>query len=446
LAEPKDATFLIQAWRHPAGREVLASLPNPEAEALERDWPAFRRAKQMRPRGRWQIWVLLAGRGFGKTRAGAEWVRLMVEGEGVERIALVAPTQADARNVMVEGESGILAVSHKLFRPLYEPSKRRLVWPNGARATLYSADEPDRLRGPQHEAAWCDEVGAWRYDEAWTNLLLGLRLGPHPRCIVTTTPRTTRLMRGLVSDATVPVDRGATRENAFLPPSFLNEMDRQFKGTRLGRQELEAELLEEVANALWKRAMFEREGMRVDAPPALVRIVVAIDPAASADEDADETGIVVAGVSRAEEGYVLADLSGRFSPPQWAARALDAYRDFRADRIVAEVNFGGDMVEAVLRALDPTAAFKPVHAARGKVARAEPVAALYERGLVHHVGPFPALEDQLCEYAGPGRGPSPDRLDALVWALTELMLGAQAGKGMFEYYRREAEKALKERR
>jgi phage terminase large subunit-like protein len=439
LAEPAEVP-LQRVLASDAGKAAFANLAPAEQLVLARDWYMQRRQKQLWPGGRWSSWLLLAGRGFGKTRSGAEWVKAWVEEARARRIALVGPTAADTRDVMVEGESGILAVSRREFRPVFERSKRRLVWPNGARAYLYSADRPDRLRGPQHDAAWCDELAAWRYEAAWHNLLLGLRLGG-PRCVITTTPRPVRLVRGLVADAGVSVTRGATQENrANLPDAFIAEVERRFGGTRIGRQELAAELLEDVPGALWTRALFEREGMRVAAAPELGRIVVAIDPAASAAEDADETGIVVAGVARDGAGYVLADLSGRFSPPAWAARALAAYRDFEADRIVAETNFGGEMVEATLRALERGVPFKPVHASRGKWVRAEPVAALYEKGRVHHVGAFPALEDQLCNFAGVGAGPSPDRLDALVWALTDLMLDETPGAGILEWYRLQSER------
>ena len=412
-----------------------APLPDDDAQDVLDDWRVWARPSQLPPGGAWRVWLLLAGRGFGKTRSGAEWVRRQAESGAAERIALVAPTARDARLVMVEGESGLLAIASDARRPVFEPSKRQLTWPNGAISTLFSADEPDRLRGPQFDAAWCDELAAWRYPAAWDMLMMGLRLGQNPRVVVTTTPKPVKLIRALLASPDCAVTRGGTRENADnLAPGFLDAILKQYEGTRLGRQELEAELLEDMPGALWSRDQIERA--RVDEAPVLRRVVVAIDPAASAGEDADETGIVVAALGQDSQGYVLDDLSGRFSPHDWASRALEAYRAHRADRIVAEVNNGGAMVEATLRVLDAGVSYKPVHASRGKLARAEPVAALYEQGRIHHVGAFPALEDQMCAFTG---GPlahlaSPDRVDALVWALSELMLHS-AEPGLLSYYR-----------
>ena len=383
--------------------------------------------------------MLLAGRGFGKTRTGAEYVRSRVKARSAGRIALVAPTAADARNVMVEGESGILAISAPADRPLYEPSKRRLTWPSGAVATLFSADEPERLRGPQHDAAWCDELAAWRYPEAWDMLLLGLRLGQDPRVVVTTTPRPTKLIKGLLADPSVVVTRGSTYENRDnLAPAFIEEIIGRYEGTRLGRQELEAEILDDMPGALWTRGLIEAG--RAREVPELMRVVVAIDPAASSGEAADETGIVVAGKDERGDAWVLADASGRYSPGEWAKAAVAAFRAHRADRIVAEVNNGGEMVEAMLRMLDPGVPFTAVHASRGKRTRAEPVAALYEQGRAHHVGALPQLEDQMCGFSARDvdrrlAGGSPDRVDALVWALTDLFFEPRLGEGIFEFYR-----------
>lgn len=418
----------------PAERDArLAELGSDEALDFCYAWDLWARPSQLPPEGAWRVWLLLAGRGFGKTRSGAEFVREQVYRGNSKRVALVAPTAADARDVMVEGESGLLAISPKRERPFYEPSKRRLSWPNGAVATLFSADEPERLRGPQFDLAWCDELAAWRYPAAWDMLMMGLRLGINPRVVVTTTPKPIPLIRALLKAPDCVVTRGSTRENADnLAPAFLGAILAQYQGTRLGRQELEAELLEDMPGALWTRDAIERS--RVAAAPAMRRIVVAIDPAASSGDEADETGIVVAGLGEDAHGYVLADLSGRFRPHEWAARAIAAYHAHCADRIVAEVNNGGEMVEATLRMLDASVPYKPVHASRGKMMRAEPVAALYEQGRVHHVGGFPALEDQMCVFAGSASGgASPDRLDALVWALTELMV--ERASGLLEYYR-----------
>ena len=362
---------------------------------LDGDW-YFEQARdsQLPPLGDWRTWLLLAGRGFGKTRSGAEFVRWQVQTGGARRVALVAPTAVDARNVMVEGESGILAVCSETSPPQYEPSKHRLTWPNGAIATTFSADEPNRLRGPQHDFAWCDELAAWRYPAAWDMLMFGLRLGNDPRVVVTTTPRPIGLIRELLADPKVVTTRGRTIENqANLAPAFLHQIVTRYQGTRLGRQELDAELLEDVPGALWQRGTIE--AARIAGSPELTRIVVAIDPAGTSGEQADETGIIVAGRDAAGHGYVLADASGHYAPAEWARTAITAYAAQRADRIVGEVNNGGDMVEATLRMIDPAVPFRAVRASRGKAARAEPVAALYEQGRLHHLGAFPRLEDCL---------------------------------------------------
>ena len=403
-------------------------------------WSLWARSLQLPPPGDWRVWLLLAGRGFGKTRSGAEFVRARVKGGMATRIALVGPTAADVRDVMIEGDSGLLAVASAAERPLYEPSKRRLTWPNGAVALAFSADEPERLRGPQHDLAWCDELASWRYAAAWDNLLLGLRLGADPRAVVTTTPKPTRLVRDVLASPGTVVTRGTTFDNADnLAPAFLDSIVRRYAGTRLGRQELEAELLDDVPGALWSRDAIE--AARVAAAPDLSRIVVAIDPAASAGEGADETGIVVAGLAHDGQVYVLDDRSGRMSPRAWALKAVAAYKSFAADRIVAEVNNGGDMVEATLRSVESDAPFRALRASRGKAIRAEPVAALYEQGRVHHVGCFAALEDQLCGFTADfdraASGTSPDRLDALVWAVTDLMANRDAA--ILDYYRRLSE-------
>jgi len=420
----------------------ITSLAPAEARALLFDWAFWARPNQLPPDGEWRVWLVLAGRGFGKTRTGAEMIRARVTARTAHRLAIVAPTAGDARDVMVEGESGILAISPPWERPRYEPSKRRLTWPNGAIATLFSADEPERLRGPQHDATWCDELASWRHPEAWDMLMFGLRLGTDPRVVVTTTPRATTLLRGLIADPTVVVTRGTTYENrANLAPAFFGQVIRKYRGTRLGRQELEAELLEDVPGALWNRGILE--GSRARAAPPLIRVVVAIDPAASSTERADETGIIVAGKDEGGRGWVLADASGRYQPTEWARTAVSVYRAHKADRIVAEINNGGDMVEATLRIIEPNAPFTAVRASRGKVTRAEPIAALYEQGRVHHLGVFPELEDQMCAFTADAHdnlatrsvGYSPDRVDALVWALTDLLVEPMPAKGIYEVYR-----------
>jgi phage terminase large subunit-like protein len=416
--------------------EYLGRLSDKELVALGYDWRVWARENQLPPPGDWRVWLLMAGRGFGKTRSGAEWVRMQVEGAHARRVALVAPTIADLRNVMIEGESGILAISHPDFKPDYFASRNRLHWPNGAVALGFSADEPERLRGPQHDAAWCDELAAWRYPEAWDMLQFGLRLGKDPRIVVTTTPKPVRLVRMLVKDPAVQVTRGSTRENRkHLAPAFLAEIVRRYEGTRLGRQELEAELLENVAGALWSRDALD--AARVREAPELARVVVAIDPAVSSGEDADETGIVVAGVSAGGIAFVLEDASGRYRAEEWARAAVALYRRHRADRVIGEVNNGGELVEATLRAVDAAVSYKPVRASRGKVVRAEPVAALYEQGRVKHCGIFPRLEDQMAAFSADfdrgSAGYSPDRVDALVWAITELLI-VPAETGLLDYY------------
>ncbi len=404
-------------------RDALASLSPGALAALKHDWRFWGRPDQITPPGNWRTWLILAGRGWGKTRTGAEWVREQIESGRCGRLALVAPTAADVRDVMVEGESGILAICPDGKRPEYKPSIRRLEWPNGAMATLYSAEEPDRLRGPQHDGAWCDELAAWFYPEAWDMLQMGMRLGNDPRAIVTTTPRPTAIVKRLLADPTTHATRGSTFDNrANLAPAFMDAIIARYQGTRLGRQELYAELLEDVEGALWSRELLDR--LRVQSAPELKRVVVAIDPAVTNEADSDETGIVVAGLGMDGHGYILDDLSGRHSPLEWAQRAINAYRTQRADRIVAEVNNGGQLVEVNLRTVDRNVAYKGVHAAKGKRTRAEPIAALYEQGKVHHVGEFARLEDQLCTWNPLDGDKSPDRLDALVWALSEVMLGA----------------------
>jgi len=436
LPQHSDAWRLRALGRRRRDAEI-AALGDAEVHELLRDWRFWARPNQLPPPGAWRVWLLLAGRGFGKTRTGAEWVRLQVEQKRARRIALVAPTSADVRDVMIEGESGLLAISPEGSRPRYEPSKRRLTWPGGAVATAFSAEEPDRLRGPQHDAAWCDELAAWRHAEAWDMLMLGLRLGADPRCVVTTTPKPVRLLRQLLADGGVAVTRGSTYDNRDnLAPAFLAQIVKRYEGTRLGRQELEAELLDDVPGALWTREMIERA--RLIAAPELRRIVVAIDPAMTSGEDADETGIIAAGIGFDGHGYVLDDLSGRMPPHEWARRAVAAYHARKADRVVAEVNNGGDMVEATIRMIDAGVSYRALRASRGKILRAEPVAALYERGRVHHVGGFAVLEDQMCafttDFDRQAAGYSPDRLDALVWALSDLMVET-GDTGLLDYYR-----------
>jgi len=366
------------------------------------------------------VWLVLAGRGFGKTRTGAEWVRGQAERGQARRIALIAPTAADARNVMVEGESGLLAVSPPWNRPLYEPSKHRLTWPNGAIATTYSADEPERLRGPQHDALWADELAAWRYPAAWDMARFGLRLGEHPRAVVTTTPKPVRVLREVMAGKHTVISGGSTYDNrANLPAAFFDQIIAKYQGTRLGRQEIDAELLDDVPGALWSRRMIEDN--RVEATPALKRVVIGVDPAVTSGEGADLTGIVAAGLGENGFFYVLEDASLRASPDSWARKSVALYHAHQADSIVAEINQGGDLVHSLLRTIDGSIGFRAVRASRGKHTRAEPIAALYEQNRVKHVGAtMPDLEDQMCSFT-PNTTESPDRVDALVWALTDLL-------------------------
>jgi phage terminase large subunit-like protein len=400
----------------------------PEAKAALnwtwRNWWA--RPDQLAPPGDWATWLILAGRGYGKTRSGAEWIRERWKG-GASRIAILAETAADARDVLVEGQSGLLAISPKAERPLYEPSKRRLTWPNGSVATLYNGTEPDQLRGPEHDTAWADELAKYASaQETMDNLRMGLRLGAHPRLCVTTTPRPTAVIRALIADPTTAVTRGSTFDNAAnLPASFIGAVRERYEGTRLGRQELFAEVLDDVPGSLWTAAMFRPAAN----PDTFARIVVAVDPSgasSASDEGADEIGIVVAGKTLAGDFHVIEDASCRLSPAGWGRLAVDRYHRHKADRIVAESNFGGAMVESTIRTVDRNANVRLVTASRGKAVRAEPVAALYEQGRVTHGPGLAQLEDQMMHmtaggYVGDG---SPDRVDALVWALSDLMDGS----------------------
>ena len=415
---------------------LLDQLGHAGRETLLHDWAVHARPPQLCPPGAWRSWLMLAGRGFGKTRAGAEWVRGIAERDGSARIALVGASLQEARSVMVEGQSGLLAVAPRWDRPIWHPALKRLIWKSGAQAMLYGAAEPESLRGPQFTHAWADELAKWPYAEGtWDNLMLGLRLGNDPRVMATTTPRPVPLIRRLVGQGDVVVSRGRTYDNRrHLAAGFLAAMERDYGGTMLGRQELDGELIDEPEGALWTRALIERARVRRDmlwneGENPFVRVVVAVDPPASSGGDA--CGIIVAGLGVDGIAYVIEDATlGHARPEAWAARVVGVAARHDADRVVAEANMGGDMVESVLRAAEAGLPVRLVHASRGKSARAEPVAALYERGRVKHVGAFPALEDQLCgmmtggDYVGPGR--SPDRADALVWALSELMLGRRA--------------------
>ncbi len=383
-------------------------------------WQAKARRNQITPDGDWLTWVILAGRGWGKTRTGAEdaaWAGMANPGW---RIAVVAPTAADARDTCIEGDSGLLNVLPREAVQTWNRSLGELILVNGTRYKTFSADEPERLRGPQHHRAWADELAAWRYPEAWDQLMFGLRLGEHPQAVVTTTPKPTPLVKALVAAKTSNVTRGSTFDNAAnLAPSALQMLKDKYEGTRLGRQELEAEILGDLPGALWSLSTLD--AYRLRETPQMGRIVVAVDPAVTATEASDEHGIIVAGLSD-QRGIVLEDASLSGSPNEWARRAVSLYRSWNADAIVIEVNQGGDMVAHTIRTIDPNVKIREVRASRGKHVRAEPIAALYEQGRVAHVGAFPELENQMTQmttegYQGEG---SPDRVDALVWAMTEL--------------------------
>lgn len=421
---------------------ILAEFSDEQLAALEYDWEFWGRPNQIEPGGDWSTWFVNAGRGFGKTRLGSEWIRANVCGRSpmakgrYSRVALVAETAADARDVLAEGPSGILAVHPPDFRPHYEPSKRRLTWPSGATATLYNGTEPDQLRGPEHDLAWLDELAKYRYAEAlWDMLQFGLRVGHHPKALVTTTPRPIKIIREIMEDPTTEVTHGRTLDNAKnLPTRFVERIIKKYQGTRLGRQELDAEILDEVFGALWTSAALD--ACRVDTAPRMQRIVVAIDPSGSdgKNDDADAIGIVVAGKGADGKGYVLADLTCHMSPEGWAGVAVRAFDDFGADTIVAERNFGGDMVRAVIQGYRRTVPVKLVTASRGKQQRAEPVSMLYEKtpSEVYHVrgdagsgrDHLEMLEKEMRNMTRDGYldDGSPNRVDALVWAITELMV------------------------
>lgn len=407
--------------------KILADLTEDQANEINRDWRFWARPEQVAPDCPWQTWIALAGRGFGKTEAGAQWVRERVQ-QGARSIALVAETQKDLEEVVV---SRIIAIHPADEAPTVRFKPVRLVWPNGAVAFGFNGTEPNQLRGPEFDTSWVDELAKYRYArETWDMLQFTMRKGSDPRVFVTTTPRPIPVIREIISDPSSVVTRGSTFDNASnLPAQFLEKLKSRYAGTRLGRQELEAEILDDVPGALWTRAMID-EALKPVTVPQMQRVVVAIDPSGTRGEDdsGDSVGIIVAGKGVDGRAYILADRTCKLSPAGWGRRAVEAYHEYNADRIVAERNFGGAMVEHVIRTADPRAAYAEVTASRGKVIRAEPVAALYEQLKVTHLVSMPELEDQCCQMSGDGylgEG-SPDRLDAMVWALTDLMLGDHA--------------------
>lgn len=411
---------------------ILHELGPAQADELKHTWEFWAREDQLEPKGDWDYWIFNAGRGAGKTRSGAEWVRHKVK-QGLKRIACVAPTKGDIRRVMVEGESGLLNVcwehdktyrGAKMGYPVWAPTNNTLSWENGAKVEFFSAEDPERLRGPQFHAAWADEVAAWRnQQDVWDMLQFTLRLGRKPTVMVTTTPKPTKLMRYLLKSDRSHVTNGSTFDNAHnLATPFLEGIKKEYEGTRLGRQELYAEMLEEADGALWTTEILDACQMDKKDLPEFSRIVVAIDPAVTANAESDMTGIVVAGIDVNGTGYVLEDATDRYSPAEWAAKAISLYQSYTADRIVAERNQGGEMVRRTLEAEDETVPIRLVHASRGKMARAEPISALYEKGKVKHIRGLDELETQMRTWEPLGSIGSPDRLDACVWALTDLML------------------------
>lgn len=390
-------------------------------------WLEDARENQIPPEGDWLTWLIMSGRGWGKTRTGAEWIAHHAITQDRTRWAVVAPTFADARDTCAEGESGLINILNR-YKALanWNRSIGEILLTNGSRIKLFSAEEPDRLRGPQHHGAWCDELAAWIRPEAYDQLQFGLRLGERPQTVITTTPKPVPLLKNLLKRDNAIITRGSTYENrANLASTALAELEARYGNTRLGRQELQGELLEDMEGALWTRAWIEDKRLETKDMPPLYRIVVAIDPAVTSNEDSDETGIVVAGATSEGHFYVLEDATLKATPDGWGRRAVQAFNDWSADKIIAETNNGGDMIIATIQQVDRLVPVKKVVASRGKQLRAEPISALYEQGRVHHVGMFSKLEDQMVTWT-PESKQSPDRLDALVWALTELKDGSSS--------------------
>lgn len=417
--------------------EVFAELTEKELEALEHDWSFWGRKNQqlrnIKMKG-WHVWLILAGRGWGKSRTGAEAINQWVD-EGYKRIALVGQTKKDVRDVMINGESGLIACAKPGNIPRYVDNRGMLIYPNGAIGYVYSDEAPEALRGPQFEKAWVDELAKFKSlkdqeRSAWENLEMGMRLGDNPQVVVTTTPKNVKAIREMVKDPLTHVTRGSTYENIKnLAKTFIKRIIQRYEGTRLGRQELYAEVLEDVEGALWAHTLIEDN--RVHGMPELVRIVVGVDPAVTNTKTSDDTGIIVAGVGVDGHGYILDDKTLKASVLEWAKATVSAYNKWEADRIIGEVNNGGDLVEQNIRLVDDMVSYKDVRASKGKQTRAEPVTALYEQGKIHHVGIFPELEDEMTSWV-PGHGSSPNRIDAMVWCITELMLSEQEDPDRFD--------------
>lgn len=424
----------VSMWEDEARDIFLNSFTQEELERLELEWWFWGRPKQLAPGpdcpccgGQWLTWLILAGRGWGKTKTGAEWVHSTINDGTYKRFHLVAATAADARDIMVEGPAGIMASAKPWNKTTYHPTKRQVSWENGAVALIFSAEEPDRLRGEQCEAAWCDELAAWNYPETYSQLQFGLRLGKFPRTVITTTPRPTATVKEIAVAPTTHVTKGITYENFdHLAPAFIAEIIRVYEGTRWGQQEIYAEILDDAPGALWTSELIESTRIKKEEQPIASRfkkMVVAIDPATTVSEESSETGIVIAGLTHDDHAYVLQDASGRMKSGEWARRAIALYDAWECDHIVAEVNQGGDMVEHTINVYRPEIKVVQVRATRGKELRAEPVSAAYEKGHVHHVGRFELLEAQMTGWEPGTDEKSPDRLDALVWAMTDLVVG-----------------------
>jgi phage terminase large subunit-like protein len=438
---PNNASLAswVRSWPKAKKAKWLESLSPDEALALEYEWRFWARPEQLPPDGDWMTWLFMAGRGAGKTRAAVEWVHEKAETHPGARIAIVGRTAKDVREIMVEGESGIMARVRPWLMPKYQPGLARITWPNGTIGLLHSAQEPNSFRGFQQHFYWADEMAAWDYPESYTQLKLGLRLGQHPQGVVTTTPRPVKHMRDLLERATTAVTRGTTYDNLQnLAPTFRDQILSEYEHTRIGKQELLGQLLLDSPNSLWNRTMLDE--CRVTTHPPLRRILVTVDPAATSSAKSNNTGIVVVGIASSGLRYVLEDGTVHDKPHVWAARGAYLYHKHKAERLIAEINTGGDMVEAILRVVDPTVAFKGVHSSRGKQARAEPIAALYEKGMVKHVGTFEHLEDEMCTFDPlanrrglSGDSDSPDRLDALVIGLTELGTGPRTPLGNLNF-------------
>lgn len=423
---------------------LLRELPRDEAESRLRrlspteriqlfyDWKQWARPDQIEPDWDWLTWLVLPGRGWGKTRVGAEQVRHWVK--TIPLVNLIGATVDDARDIMIEGESGILRCCPPWERPRYVKNERKLIWPNGNESLIFTADEPDRLRGKQHMKLWGDEPAAWRYaQDAWDQASLGLRLGPKPQAIMTTTPRPTAFIKSLAKDETTHVTNGTTYDNAAnLAPAFMKRIVTRYEGSRLGRQEIGGEILDDNPNALFQRAWIDKYRITLAEYRehiTAVRKAIGVDPSVTAKEDSDLCGIVGGSLAWGIDGrlhvFILEDKSDILTPRGWAQKVVSLYHTLEADRVIAEINNGGDLVETIIRTVDANIPYHGVHATRGKIVRAEPVSTLYEQGRIHHVGSFPKMEDEMCEYDPVTATKSPDRMDALVWLVYGLALGPQ---------------------